>query len=383
MRDLPAEQVDSSPRHAAPSDHATPGWKNVMGAAIVIVSLATSLASSNGLEYTVAPGDALWTIASAHDVAIDDLVETNGLADPDLIIVGATLTIPVTAADALTSPTGVTTHTVEPGDSLWAIAALHRVPLGALARQNDIGADALIFPGQTLQLPVDGTDPLVDTTSTATDGGAEQTSAPTTSSNRVTSHTVQAGDSIWSIATRYGVDMATLFDTNQLASDSILQIGQVLRLPAVSVTGLGDLSNLPLELQSAPERLTLMPVFDHWADEYGIPADLLKALTWFESGWNNEKTSSASAIGIGQVLPITATFVSDVLLSGTDLDPYVPEENIQLSARYLRYLLDNAGSVRLAVASYYQGLTATRQHGVYRSSEFYVDGILSLRSRFA
>ena len=48
----------------------------------------------------------------------------------------------------------------------------------------------------------------------------------------------------------------------------------------------------------------------------------------------------------------------------------------------MRYLLDNAGSVELAVASYYQGLTATRQHGIYASSEFYVDGILALRERF-
>ena len=82
------------------------------------------------------------------------------------------------------------------------------------------------------------------------------------------------------------------------------------------------------------------------------------------------------------MLPITADFVSDVLI-GETLDPLVPEENIRLSIRYLRYLLDETDDVRLAIASYYQGLTATRRHGIYTSSEFYVDGIIALRDRFS
>jgi soluble lytic murein transglycosylase-like protein len=73
--------------------------------------------------------------------------------------------------------------------------------------------------------------------------------------------------------------------------------------------------------------------------------------------------------------------VSDILI-GEELDPQDHEDNIRISARYMRYLLDEAGDVRLAVASYYQGLRATREHGIYSSSQFYVDGILALRDRF-
>jgi soluble lytic murein transglycosylase-like protein len=124
-----------------------------------------------------------------------------------------------------------------------------------------------------------------------------------------------------------------------------------------------------------------MAVFDRWAGEYNVPADLVKALTWFESGWNNDLTSSAGAIGIGQVLPITASFISETLVHA-ELDLNDPDDNIQLSTRYLRYLLDNNDDVRFAVASYYQGLTATRQHGIYSGSEFYVDGVIALRARF-
>ena len=46
------------------------------------------------------------------------------------------------------------------------------------------------------------------------------------------------------------------------------------------------------------------------------------------------------------------------------------------------YLLDETDDLRLAIASYYQGLTATRRHGIYESSEFYVEGIIALRTRF-
>jgi soluble lytic murein transglycosylase-like protein len=140
-------------------------------------------------------------------------------------------------------------------------------------------------------------------------------------------------------------------------------------------------SGIPAELAGDPDRLALLPVFDRWAAEYGVPPDLLKALAWFESGWNNELVSSAGAIGIGQVLPITGDFVSEVLI-GAPIDLDVPEENVRAATRYLRYLLDEAGDVRLAIASYYQGLRATRAHGIYASSEFYVDGIMALRDRF-
>jgi len=191
---------------------------------------------------------------------------------------------------------------------------------------------------------------------------------------------VSAGESPWSIANRWGVSVDDLLAVNAMTRGDVIRVGQTLTMPGHGTTS-GELTNLPADLANSTERMALMPVFDYWANEYSVPADLLKSLTWFESGWNNTKVSSADAIGIGQILPITAGFVSEYLV-GEELDPWVPEQNIQLSARYLRYLLDHAGSVELAVASYYQGLTATRQHGIYSSSEFYVEGILAMRERF-
>ena len=293
---------------------------------------------------------------------MDALVAANEITDPNLIVAGLTLTIPDAASPERS--TSATTYQVTLGDSVWAIAASHGVSTDALVAVNELRPDALIFPGEILAIP-NGTE--------VTEVTARPVAAPAPSST----HTVEAGDTLSEIADRWGVSIGELADANNIGSISLIQIGQVLDIPGSG----SSLEGLPADLRGDPARLALAPTFDRWAGEYDVPADLVKALAWFESGWNNEKLSSANAIGIGQILPITADFVSDVLV-GETLDPYVEEDNIRLSVRYMRYLLDNAGSVELAVASYYQGLTATREHGIYDSSQFYVDGIIALRERF-
>ena len=74
----------------------------------------------------------------------------------------------------------------------------------------------------------------------------------------------------------------------------------------------------------------------------------------------------------------------DALAAGIAIIPdcgQVPGMGTSLTV-YAMSLLDETDDVRLAIASYYQGLTATRRHGIYSSSEFYVDGIIALRDRF-
>ena len=121
-------------------------------------------------------------------------------------------------------------------------------------------------------------------------------------------HTVVEGDSLWAISDQWNVDVDELAEVNGLSRSSVLRVGHSLILPESSLSGV-DLTRLPEDLANSTERLALMGTFDYWAHEYSVPADLLKALAWFESGWNNDKRSSANAIGIGQILPITADFV--------------------------------------------------------------------------
>ena len=125
-----------------------------------------------------------------------------------------------------------------------------------------------------------------------------------------------------------------------------------------------------------------MPRFDKWATTYGVSPDLLKALGWMESGWQNDVVSRVAARGIGQLTPDTVKFVNDRLLK-THLDPAVADDNIRMSARFLRFLLDRTGGAPgLALAAYYQGLGSVREHGLLPSTQRYVDNVLALRARF-
>jgi N-acetylmuramoyl-L-alanine amidase len=273
------------------------------------------------------------------------------------VAVGTTLFFPATASRA-------SDYVVEPGDTLSEIAARSGTSVSQLSQLNGLSDPHSIVAGQSLRV------------------------AP------VSSHTVAVGESVWAIADRYGVSLDSLVAANALVHPDLVLAGTVLTIPAPSAAAVTAVAqapaapassslgvDLPAELLNDPNRLALIPIFDRWAGEYGVPADLLKALAWWESGWNNTVVSPVGAIGIGQILPSTAEHIS-VHMIGEDLDANVSDDNIRMSARYLRWLFDNTGDTRLAVAAYYQGLAAVRAHGVFNSSETYVTGILALTPRF-
>jgi LysM repeat protein len=243
--------------------------------------------------------------------------------------------------------------TVEPGDTLSGIAAELGVSAAALASENGIDDADHIEAGQVLDVP---------------EGGS------------ASRYTVLPGDTLTDVAARHGVSIAAIVEANDLSSPNLIVIGSTLVIPAGddSSSGVG----LPSRLVADPARMALLPVFDRWAAEYDVPADLLKGMTWLESGWQNGVVSSAGAVGIGQLMPDTIDLVRDVLLD-LPLDASDSEDNIRMSARYLRYLLDRCGGdPELAVASYYQGFASIQRSGIFESTQHYVEVVLALRERF-
>jgi soluble lytic murein transglycosylase-like protein len=195
-------------------------------------------------------------------------------------------------------------------------------------------------------------------------------------------YTVRPGDTLSSIAGKLGVGVGALARANSLPDPNHLIAGRTLQVPAAaagSVRGTG----LPARLAQSPTRQAYIPVFKRWAAANGIPADLLMATTWLESGWQNQVVSPVGAVGIGQLMPATVRFIRSDLIGVPTLDPRRPEDNIRMSARYLRFLLAKTrGDVRLTLAGYYQGLGSVQRSGMYASTVLYVDGVQSLRPRF-
>ena len=199
--------------------------------------------------------------------------------------------------------------------------------------------------------------------------------APATPAPAATTYVVKVGDNLETIAKRFGTTVAALASTNKVRNRNLIVIGTRLTIPTAA--------NLPARLRAHPERLALAPRFDYWASRYGVPPDLLKALAWYESGWQNNVVSATGAVGIGQLEPFTSDFVAGTLIKNPTLDPAKADDNIRMSARFLRFLLDQTGGTQgLALAAYYQGLIPTRQGKFYDDTKKYVTGISATRRLF-
>ncbi|PWB42006.1 MAG: hypothetical protein C3F10_13895 [Dehalococcoidia bacterium] len=79
------------------------------GAATTPTPAPTPTTAANPASYTVVAGDTLWDIAERFETTIAALVELNGLADADAIVVGQVLKLPGSAGT--TPPAGATTTT--------------------------------------------------------------------------------------------------------------------------------------------------------------------------------------------------------------------------------------------------------------------------------
>ncbi len=119
----------------------------------------------------------------------------------------------------------------------------------------------------------------------------------------------------------------------------------------------------------------------YWARHYGVSPKLVRAVAWMESGFHWNVTSSTGAWGVMQVMPGTWRFVENVL-AGKNYTRSA-RGGIRVGILYLRHVLrEFNGNRRLALAAYYQGPKAVRQHGLYGETRLYVRTVLSLRHRF-
>lgn len=132
------------------------------------------------------------------------------------------------------------------------------------------------------------------------------------------------------------------------------------------------------------DREYLRPILVRYAQENGLPADLVMSLAWVESSWRRNAASDAGAFGVMQLMPTTVEFTSRRLLGlRSNLDPRNPTSNVRMGTRYLRHLLDqNRGNFRQALIAYNQGLTSLRTNGAYGVAERYADRVLALRPQF-
>jgi LysM repeat protein len=176
-----------------------------------------------GSYYTVAEGDCFWTIADKLGVDVDALQSANTNVDFEALQIGEQIVIPGTeVADTYygNAYSGETfSYTVESGDSLWSIADKFGTSVDSIKSCSGLTSDSLQV-GQTLTIP--GSEPSYNT--------AYIVPLP---AGQTFSYTVMSGDSLWSIANKFGTSVDSIKSCSGLTSDS-LKAGQALTIPGDS-----------------------------------------------------------------------------------------------------------------------------------------------------
>lgn len=173
-------------------------------------------------EHIVAKGQTTSGIAKRYGISVAALREANPEIKTRGPRAGQRLVIPAGAAarwsesDPGTAPSGSRVHTVRRGETLGGIARRYKVSVASLKSWNNLSSNT-IRAGQKLRV-----------------GGkvapGRSGSKSVASSARPAAHVVRSGETLTSIAKRYGVTVQAIKNANDMSS-SRLRAGQKIRIP--------------------------------------------------------------------------------------------------------------------------------------------------------
>ena len=179
-----------------------------------------SFAQGVGQTHTVQSGEYLSTIAARYGVSVSALIQANGISNTDLVRVGQVLIIPTSGAGAARAPSTSAPPTSTPMPQSDATR-----PASTPAPQSDATHPASAPSAQSI--------PQV-----------QSAPQPAASSNDVR-YTVYPGESLSSIAAKYGTTASAIIARNGLPS-SVIYSGQRLFIPA------GRIPSLPASNTAIP-----------------------------------------------------------------------------------------------------------------------------------
>jgi LysM repeat protein len=161
--------------------------------------------------YVVKVGDTLKIIASRYGTTWQAIAAANGLVNANFIYAGQRLIIPVggyipPAPNPSPQPQpNPGTYVVQPGETLQTIAAKFGTTWQAIAAANNLPNANYIYTGQRLIIPA----------------------AP----RPTQSYVVRQGDTLFSIAQRYGTTVQVIQTANNLPNPNSIYTGQTLLIP--------------------------------------------------------------------------------------------------------------------------------------------------------
>lgn len=152
-------------------------------------------------------GDTLSQIALDYNTTVRRLVELNNIENPNLIYAGESLIVPITSSNT------ENIYIVKRGDTLSQIALNFNTTVNAIANLNGITNVNLIYTGQRLIIP----------SNAETEDGCMHDCGHKL-------YTVKRGDTLWSIARRYGTSIANIVMLNRISNPNLIYPGQIFRI---------------------------------------------------------------------------------------------------------------------------------------------------------
>jgi len=128
--------------------------------------------------------------------------------------------LPASSVHASPALNGYTTHVVGLGETLYSIARTYGVSPQSIAAQNGLANPNYIYAGQALSIP-------------GRNGPSYERPAPRPGAVGG-NHVVRLGETLYSIAARYGSTISALLQANGLANPNYIYVGQSLIVPGAA-----------------------------------------------------------------------------------------------------------------------------------------------------
>lgn len=202
--------------------------------------------------------------------------------------------------------------------------------------------------------------------------------------NACASYRVEAGDTLTGIAQRYHTTIWRLARANRIGNVNLIFVDQRLCIPgrrhalSAGMSANGAVRWYAYDALDWSNRPQVRKLLYRVAALHHLPARLLLAIAWQESGWTQHVIAWDGGIGVMQVMPYTAMGIN--ASTGRRFDPYTLWGNLTLGATYLQWLWQAfRGDLKKVISGYNEGGWSVRHRGIFNWR--YVRNVLALMNR--
>ncbi len=331
----------------------------VAAGSAIVTAAKTAVAPAPAL-YRVTPGDTVSSIAGQYGLSTASVLALNGLGWSSIIFPGQELKLSTAGAvapvEAAPDATASGRYTIVAGDTISGIADRFGVSTLSVLTANGLGWSSIIYPGQTIAIPglvgpgtpdetafvpVVSAAPIEEPVA-APPVVAEAPPAPAPApAPATTSYTIVSGDTVGSIADRFGISTQALLDANGLDWSSVIFSGHTLVIPSGGYSAPASSGSGMNDEMRANAAVIVQVGRGLGVSDYGIAIALATAMQ--ESSLRNLSWGDRDSVGLFQQRPSSGWGTVEQLTTPAHAAALFYGGPSNPNAGYTRGLLDISG----------------------------------------